>query len=147
MGVAPWPIHAAATLTSVILVASAARGQAPYLVADINRTAAGSTIDSFVVRGLPDVMSEEEAGDLIGVEQGDRFDQIRLEAGEDSLVRTLREQGFVEAIILQDARRETNGPARVTLDVSPGRRFRVEAGCDLDEQHDRRGREQDGSGL
>ncbi len=84
-----------------------------------------SRIDSLVLRGLPETIALDDAQAILGVAQGDPFDQIRLEAGKDSLVRVLREQGYVEALVLQDARRASGGPAQVTLDVSPGRRFRV----------------------
>ncbi len=95
------------------------------LVAFVVSEGESTAIDSFTVTGLPRTMSQTAASRLLGVGSGDRFDQIRLEVGKDSLVRALREQGYIEALILQDARRVTGGPAQVTLDVSPGRRFRV----------------------
>lgn len=82
-------------------------------------------IESLEIRGLPPTISAEEADRLIGPGTGDRFDQLLLEAGKDSLVRAMREQGHIEALILQDAQRDLGGPARITLDVSPGPRFRV----------------------
>ncbi len=82
-------------------------------------------IDSLVIRGLPETTGLDSLGSLLRVVQGDRFDQIRLESGKDSLVRTLRERGYVEALVLQDARREAGGAAQVVLEVSPGPRFRI----------------------
>ncbi len=82
-------------------------------------------IDSLTIDGLPEVMPRGRATRLIGVRAGDRFDQIQLEAGKDSLVRALRELGYIEALVLQDARRDAGGAARVSLEVSPGERFRV----------------------
>ncbi|MDX1578860.1 MAG: BamA/TamA family outer membrane protein, partial [Gemmatimonadota bacterium] len=82
-------------------------------------------IDSLRIRGLPDVLPLEEAERLLGLRPGDGFDQIRLEQGKESLLRALRERGFIEALVLQDARRQSGGPARVTIEVSPGPRFRI----------------------
>jgi len=98
---------------------------ADALVAFILSEGDATTIDSFAVQGLPETMSEAGAARLLGVGSGDRFDQLRLEIGKDSLVRALREQGYIEALILQDARRERGGAAQVTLEVSTGSRFRV----------------------
>lgn len=82
-------------------------------------------IDSFVIRGLPDVIDVNSAQEMIGVEVGERFDQLRLEARIDSLVQAMHELGFIEALVLQDARRQVGGSAQVELDVIPGRRFKV----------------------
>ncbi|MCG8468399.1 MAG: BamA/TamA family outer membrane protein [Gemmatimonadetes bacterium] len=84
-----------------------------------------TSIDTFRVTGLPPTMSQATASRLLAVDSGDRFDQLRLEAGKDSLVRSLRQRGYIEALVFEETSRETNGPAHVSLEVSPGPRFRV----------------------
>ena len=82
-------------------------------------------IETLDIRGLPPTVPVEEAQALIGLEAGDVFDQRRLMAGQDSLVRALRQQGYVTATVFEEADRPYQGPARVSLDVRAGSRFRV----------------------
>jgi outer membrane protein assembly factor BamA len=82
-------------------------------------------IDSFAVRGVPGQLDSANVARLMGLEPGDRFDQVRLAVGKDSLARSLRELGYIQATILDDLLRRPGEGARVTLNVDPGRRFRV----------------------
>ncbi len=82
-------------------------------------------IDSLHVRGVPEVLDSVRVRRLIGLRPGDRFDQFRLAAGEDSLVRALRELGYIRAAVLEDLLRRPGGTATVGLEVSAGHRFRV----------------------
>ena len=59
----------------------------------------------------------------IGV--GDPFDRLRLQAGVDSLIGSLRRQGYVNALALEDFQRGRDGTAQVALDVRPGPRYRL----------------------
>jgi len=82
-------------------------------------------IDSLAIRGVPDVLDSAEVARVVGLEAGDRFDQFRLQVAEDSLVRALREQGYIQAAVLEDLLRPPGAGARVTLDVSAGPRFTI----------------------
>jgi len=82
-------------------------------------------IDTLSISGVPPVLDSAEVRALIGLGAGARFDRFRLRVGEDSLVRALREQGYIEATVLEDLLRPPGGGARVHLDVNPGPRFRV----------------------
>lgn len=82
-------------------------------------------IDSMSISGVPAVLDSAEVRQLIGLGPGARFDQFRLRVGEDSLVRRLREFGYIEATVLEDLLRPPGAGARVHLDVNPGVRFRV----------------------
>ncbi|WP_420633736.1 BamA/OMP85 family outer membrane protein [Candidatus Palauibacter sp.] len=82
-------------------------------------------IDSFVIRGLPETLTPAEATALIGLDEGDPFDLYRLQAGKDTLVQSLRRQGYVEASVFEEAQRTEGGAAQVALDVQPGPRFRL----------------------
>ncbi len=83
-------------------------------------------IDSLTISGLPGAMPLNAARRRVSLGAGDRFDQVRLEAGKDSLVHGLRELGYIDALVLQDALiPRGEGGARVRLDVSPGSRYRV----------------------
>lgn len=82
-------------------------------------------IDSLTVRGIPPVLDSAEVARLIGLEVGDRFDQFQLAVGEDSLLRALRERGYIQATVLADLLRPPDAGARITLDVNAGPRFRV----------------------
>ncbi len=83
-------------------------------------------IDSLTISGLPDAMPTNAARRHLRTGPGDRFDQVRLEAGKDSLVHGLRELGYIDALVLQDALiPRGEGGAQVRLDVSHGSRYRV----------------------
>ena len=82
-------------------------------------------VDSLAIWGLPETLPREEASALLGLDRGDAFDQIRLEIGKDSLVRSLRRQGYVAATVFEAAERPYGGSAIVEIDVHPGPRFRV----------------------
>ena len=82
-------------------------------------------IDSLVIRGLPETLPPEQASAFLGLAEGDPLDRIRLQVGKDSLVRILRRQGYIEALVLEGGSRVYGGPARVEVDVHPGPRFRV----------------------
>lgn len=84
-------------------------------------------IDSLSIAGVPPVVDSARARAIIGLGPGSRFDQFRLRVGEDSLVRALREYGYIEATVLEDLLRPPGVGARVHLDVDPGARFRVGA--------------------
>ena len=82
-------------------------------------------IDSFSVAGLPEGFGSGRVSGLIGLGLGDRFDQYRLSIGKDSLVRALREEGYIRATVLEDLLRRPTGGASVSLLVDAGRRYRV----------------------
>jgi outer membrane protein insertion porin family/translocation and assembly module TamA len=82
-------------------------------------------IDSFSVTGVPDVLDSETVTRLIGLDTGDRFDQYSLAIGKDSLLRAMREEGYIRATVLEDLLRRPGGGASVSLLVDPGRRYRV----------------------
>ncbi len=82
-------------------------------------------IDSLAVGGLAGVLEPDRAHDIIGLEVGDPFDQVQLEVGRDSLQRELRDRGYLNAAILEDYFVPRGEGARVTLEVSPGARYRI----------------------
>ena len=82
-------------------------------------------IDEFSIEGLPGTIGPEEAAELVDIGVGDPFDRIRLDAGVDSLIGSLRRQGYVNAMALEDYGRDRDGAAQVALDVRPGVRYRV----------------------
>ena len=82
-------------------------------------------IDEFSIDGLPEALGAEEASALVDLDVGDPFDRIRLQAGVDSLIGSLRRQGYVQAMALSDFNREQGGTAQVALDVRPGPRYRL----------------------
>jgi len=86
---------------------------------------APTMIDSLTVRGVPPGIDSAEVARLLDIEAGDRFDQFHLAVGEDSLVRGLRERGYIQATVLEDLLRRPGVGAQVTLDVNPGPLFRV----------------------
>jgi outer membrane protein insertion porin family/translocation and assembly module TamA len=82
-------------------------------------------IDSLTVRGLEGVLDSARVRDIVDLEVGDPFDQVRLEAGRDSLERELRDRGYLAAAILEDYFVPRGEGAHVTLDVSTGARYRI----------------------
>lgn len=82
-------------------------------------------IDSLSVVGVPPLIDSLEVNRLIGLSEGDRFDQFRLAMGKDSLVRALRELGYIQTTVLEDLLRRPEGGAQVSLEVVPGRRYRI----------------------
>jgi outer membrane protein insertion porin family/translocation and assembly module TamA len=82
-------------------------------------------IDSFTVVGLEGVLDSTRIREIIGLTIGDPFDQVRLELGRDSLQRELRDTGYLSVFILEDYFVPFGEGARVTLDVTPGVRYRV----------------------
>ena len=82
-------------------------------------------IDEFSIEGLPEALGAEEAATLVDIGVGDPFDRGRLQAGVDSLMGSLRRQGYVNAMALEDFRRGRDGTAQVALDVRPGARYRL----------------------
>lgn len=84
-------------------------------------------IDSLAIHGVPALLDSAEVARLLGLGLGDRFDQVRLAAGEDSLRAALRELGYIQTTILEDLLRRPEEGARVTLNVDPGRRFSIGA--------------------
>ena len=82
-------------------------------------------IDEFSIEGLPEALGAEEAAALVGLGVGDPFDGQRLQAGVDSLIGSLRRQGYVYAMALEDFHRGRDGTAQVALDVHPGARYRL----------------------
>jgi len=82
-------------------------------------------IDEFSIEGLPGALGAEEAAALVDIGVGDPFDRNRLQAGVDSLIGSLRRQGYVYAMALEDYQRSRDGTAQVALDVRPGARYRL----------------------
>ncbi|WP_419858160.1 BamA/TamA family outer membrane protein [Candidatus Palauibacter irciniicola] len=82
-------------------------------------------IDEFSIEGLPEALGAEEAAGLVDIGVGDPFDRGRLQAGVDSLIGSLRRQGYVNAMALEDFARGLDGTAQVALDVRPGARYRL----------------------
>lgn len=82
-------------------------------------------IDSLTVTGVPPRLDSAEVARLLAIGPGDRFDQVRLALGKDSLTRALRELGFIQTTILEDLLRRPGSGARVRLDVDPGSRFQI----------------------
>lgn len=82
-------------------------------------------IDEFSIDGLPGTIGRDEAAELVDIGVGEPFDRIRLDAGVDSLIGSLRRQGYVNAMALEDYRRDREGAAQVALDVRPGPRYRL----------------------
>ena len=82
-------------------------------------------IDSLTITGVPPILDSAEVAGIISLGPGARFDQFRLRVAEDSLVRALRQSGYIEATVLEDLLRPPGAGARVHLHVEPGARFRV----------------------
>lgn len=86
---------------------------------------APTTIDSMTVEGLAGVLESARTHDIVGLEVGDPFDQVRLEAGRDSLQRELRDRGYLNSAILEDYFVPRGEGARVRLEVNLGARYRI----------------------
>jgi len=84
-----------------------------------------TTIDSISVLGVPPALDSAEVAQRIGLAPGDRFDRVTLAVGKDSLIRSLRELGYIQTTILEDLLRLPGEGARVRLDVDPGRRYQI----------------------
>ncbi|MFV1987141.1 MAG: outer membrane protein assembly factor [Gemmatimonadota bacterium] len=84
-----------------------------------------TVIDSISINGVPAVLDSSEVLRLVDLAPGDRFDRVRLAVGKDSLVRSLRELGYIQTTVLEDLLRPPGEGARIKLSVDPGRRYRI----------------------
>ena len=82
-------------------------------------------IDSLSITGVPQRLDSAEVARLIGLGPGDRFDQVELAVGKDSLRSALRERGYIQTTILEDLLRPPGAGARVNLMVDSGPRFSI----------------------
>ncbi len=82
-------------------------------------------IEELEILGLPESLNPTVASEVVGIRQGDPFDQVRLQTGKDSLEQVLQDLGYGRAIVLEETVRESQGPAQVVLDAFTGPRLRV----------------------